>query len=60
MPHRFRVRQAVALAKVYGVREIFEVVRLLPEDPSGRPQYRLRAVIGGGERVAREDEIRPA
>ena len=43
MSHAFRVGQLVALAQTSRDRETYEVVQLMPETPSGEPQYRSRA-----------------
>ncbi len=60
MSHRFRLGQTV-VPTVY-VRElnaVYEVVRLLPEDVTGEPQYRLKNTTTGIELVSREQEMRP-
>ncbi len=60
MPHQFQLGQAV-LPTVY-VRQlnaVYEVVRLLPEDVTGAPQYRLKNTVTGVELMAREPEMRP-
>jgi ABC-type microcin C transport system duplicated ATPase subunit YejF len=36
----------------------YEIVRLLPETASGEPQYRLRKIPDGPERIAREHLLR--
>ncbi|KAA2235058.1 hypothetical protein [Salinarimonas soli] len=59
MPHRFQVGQTV-IPTVY-IREfdaVYEVVRLMPEDVTGEPQYRLKNVRTGIELVSREAEMR--
>jgi hypothetical protein len=57
--HRYRAGQTVTLApNRYGPNRHgrFEVTRLLPEE-HGINQYRLKSVVDGHERVAREDEL---
>jgi hypothetical protein len=46
-PHRFQDSSTQGL---------YTIVRLLPEEGSV-PQYRIKANIGGQERVAREDQL---
>ena len=60
MPHRFKTGQAVVLIRSFGPREVYEVVRHMPPNEAGDPQYRLRAIATGAERVAAERELRPA
>jgi hypothetical protein len=62
MSHKFKVRQMVRLkqpsisdARISSA-SIYEVVRLMPEDQTGEPAYRIRA--GTVERAVRESEIR--
>lgn len=63
MSHKFKVCQTVRLT---GFRmpdprsggEVYEVVRLLPEDQAGEPGYRIKA--GSIERAVREFEIAAA
>ena len=57
MSHKFKTKQTVALA--HGQREVYEIVRLMPETVSGEPQYRIENVTTATERVVREAEIRP-
>ena len=57
MSHKFQPKQTVALA--HGQREVYEIVRLMPETVSGEPQYRIKNVTTATERVVREAEIRP-
>jgi hypothetical protein len=54
MPHRYKPGQAVVLIRtpIDGTREVYEVVRHMPANESGDPQYRLRAIATGAERVA--------
>jgi len=54
--HKFKTKQTVALA--HGQREVYEIVRLMPETFSGEPQYRIKNVTTATERVVRETEIR--
>src|SRR3954452_9669728 len=42
MPHAFRVGQLVALAQTSRDPETYEVMQLMPETPSGEPQYRIK------------------
>jgi len=62
MSHQFKLKQSVALshsvALSQGQREIYEVVRLMPETVTGEPQYRVRSMVTGTERVVREAELR--
>jgi hypothetical protein len=60
MPHRYRVGQTVLpTAYVRELAAVYEVVRLLPEDMTSEPQYRLRSTTRGVEIVSRECEVRP-
>ena len=43
-----------AIAKTY------EVVQLMPETPSGEPQYRIKGLSSGIVRAVREAEIKPS
>jgi len=52
--HKFKPKQTVALA--HGQREVYEIVRLMPETVSGRSTV-LR--MWPPRRVVRESEIRP-
>src|SRR3954452_24322674 len=47
MPHAFRVGQLVALAQTSRDPETYEVVQLMPETPSGEPQYRIKGLSSG-------------
>jgi hypothetical protein len=61
MPHKFKTGQAVALIRtLFGPREVYETVRLMPPNEAGGPQYRLRTIATGAERVAAERDLRPA
>lgn len=61
MSHKFKVGQRVRQFKVgyaaakSDVGDLFDVVRLMPEDRSGEPLYRVKSTAG--ERVVREGEI---
>ncbi|MBM6595596.1 hypothetical protein [Microvirga pudoricolor] len=64
MSHKFAVRQLVRLKqpsisdkRVTGG-STYEVVRLMPEDQTGEPAYRIRS--GDSERAVRESEIASA
>jgi hypothetical protein len=62
MSHRYRLRQMVRLVRpvVTGNRVatngLFEITRLMPEDQSGEPSYRIKS-NDAGERAVRESEI---
>jgi hypothetical protein len=63
MSHKFKVQQLVRRngAKLVDSRtgsDVYEVVRLLPEDQAGEPGYRIRS--GPIERAVREFEIAAA
>jgi hypothetical protein len=62
MSHKFKLGQNVRqLGISYGGNKstivdcLYEVVRLMPDDRSGEPCYRIKSV--GGERAAREGEL---
>jgi len=60
MPHKLEIGQTV-ISTVY-IREfvaVYEVVRLMPEDVTGEPQYRLRNTTSGVEIVSRECGVTP-
>ena len=57
--HAFRVGQVVALAQTARDLETYEVVQLMPEAPSGEPQYRIKGLETGIVRAVREAEIKP-
>jgi hypothetical protein len=59
MPHAFRVGQLVAWAQMSRDREAYEVVQLMPETPSGEPQYRIKGLSSSIVRAVREAEIKP-
>lgn len=58
--HKFKLKQAVVPAH-WGRegRDVYEIIRLLPELPNGEPQYRIQGRDTKIERVVRESEIRP-
>ena len=61
MFHKFKIGQRVRRAQAsptderLGFGTISEVVRLMPDDPTGEPSYRIRS--GSAERAVRESEI---
>lgn len=61
MLHKFKVRQNVRMLRegfsdnLVSSAEIFEVVKLMPEDRAGEATYRIRS--RAGERAVREGEI---
>ena len=60
MPHQFNLHQLVRLTSTSSLARVsptglYEVIRLMPEDPTGVFSYRLKSPAG--ERVARESEI---
>jgi hypothetical protein len=61
MSHKFKLGQSVRqLGTSYAgnksiVDGLFEVVRLMPDDRSGEPTYRIKSA--SGERAVREDEL---
>jgi hypothetical protein len=62
MSHKFKLGQNVRqLGISYGGNKstlldgLYKVVRLMPDDGSGEPCYRIKSV--DGERAAREDEL---
>lgn len=61
MSHKFKIGQHVRqLGVSYAgnksiVDGLFEVVRLMPDDRSGEPTYRIKSA--SGERAVREDEL---
>ena len=57
--HAFRIGQLVGLAQTSRDREAYEVVQLMPETPSGEPQYRIKGLSSGIVRAVREAEIKP-
>ena len=62
MFHRYKVGQSVVLTWEAGSepRNVYEVIRCLPDLPDIEPLYRIRSTINRSERVVREGEIRPA
>jgi hypothetical protein len=61
MGHKFKIGQSV-VPTYSGIeqRDVYEIVRLMPELPNGERQYRVKAISSGTERIVREVEIRPA
>lgn len=63
MSHKFKIGQRVRQAQAGDAHAATatgpegEVVRLMPEDRTGEPSYRIRTTMG--ERAVREGEIRP-
>jgi hypothetical protein len=60
MSHKFKVGQRVCRPRHGhpgddGAGEVFEVLRLMPEDQTGEPSYRIRTQ--GGERAIRESDL---
>jgi hypothetical protein len=61
MPHKFKVRQIVRLARSsfsdarLSASDTYEVIRLMPADQTGEPSYRIKSEAG--ERAVRESEI---
>ncbi|MGT2477886.1 hypothetical protein ACU4GR_01125 [Methylobacterium oryzae CBMB20] len=61
MSHKFKVGQSVRrLGTSHAgnksiIEGLFEVVRLMPDDRSGEPTYRIKSA--SGERAVREDEL---
>ena len=61
MSHKFKLGQHVRQSKIgyaddkAAVGGVFEVVRLMPEDRTGEPFYRIKSDTG--ERAVREGEI---
>ncbi|KTS36836.1 hypothetical protein NS228_19980 [Methylobacterium indicum] len=61
MPYKFKLHQQVRMVRsgmsdaLASDIDVFEVVRLMPEDRSGEAAYRIRSMKG--ERAVRESEI---
>jgi len=61
MSHKFKLGQRVRRARIgyaddkSGSGDLSEIVRLMPEDQTGEPSYRIRS--GVIERAVREGEI---
>ncbi len=59
MAHKFRVNQKVRYLRSGPSRvsdnDTYEVIRLMPEDQSGEPAYRIKSRTG--ERAVRESEL---
>lgn len=59
--HKFKLKQAVIPARMEREgRDIYEIVRLLPELPNREPQCRIQGRDSKIERVVREGEIKAA
>jgi hypothetical protein len=57
---RFRVGQLVRLSEAPGAPDLYQVVHILEEHPSGDIQYRLRGIHVPNERHVCADRISPA
>lgn len=60
MTHKFKIGQRVCRPRPggpgdVGEAEVFEVLRLMPEDQTGEPSYRIRTKTG--ERAIREGDL---
>lgn len=60
MSHKFKIGQRVCRPQLgipgeAGEVEVFEVLRLMPEDQTGEPSYRIRTKTG--ERAIREGDL---
>jgi hypothetical protein len=60
MPHKFRLRELVRFAHFSRIDnrssgEVYEIIRLMPEDQTGEPTYRIKSAAS--ERAVRESEI---
>jgi hypothetical protein len=61
MAHKFKLGQRVRRERIgyadlkADPTDVFEIVRLVPEDQTGEPFYRIKS--GGAERAVREGEI---
>ncbi|MHB2210186.1 hypothetical protein [Methylobacterium sp. CM6257] len=60
MSHKFKIGQRVCRVHLglpgdKGAGEVFEILRLMPEDQTGEPSYRVRT--GAGERAVRESDL---
>ncbi|KAA0125266.1 hypothetical protein SAMN02799622_00121 [Methylobacterium sp. UNC378MF] len=60
MSHKFKIGQRVCRPQLgipgeTGEVEVFEVLRLMPEDQTGEPSYRIRTKTG--ERAIREGDL---
>jgi hypothetical protein len=59
--HKYTLGQSVHYSGEGGPHNVpgeYEIVRLLPEDAAGDPQYRLRRKPDGPERVVREHMVK--
>jgi hypothetical protein len=61
MPYTFQVGQVVRAIGRFrdrtGQEGVYEIVRLLPPDADGVPQYRIKSAAQGNERVVMQQEI---
>ena len=58
--HKFKLKQAVVPVRTEREgRDVYEIIRLMPDLPNGEPQYRIQGRESKIERVVRESEIRP-
>ena len=61
MSHKFKLGQRVRRSRIgyadskTDAGDVFEIVRLVPEDQTGEPFYRIKS--GASERAVREGEI---
>ncbi|AIQ93481.1 MULTISPECIES: hypothetical protein [Methylobacterium] len=60
MSHKFKIGQRVCRPRLgtpgeAGEVEVFEVLRLMPQDQTGEPSYRIRTKAG--ERAIREGDL---
>lgn len=60
MSHKFRLRDRVRFTTMSRLdsrtsADVYEVIRLLPDDASGEPTYRIKSTMV--ERAVRESEI---
>ena len=61
MSHKFKIGQRVRRTHLgfdkskNAPSEVFEILRLMPEDQTGEPSYRVRTDLG--ERAIRESEL---
>jgi hypothetical protein len=60
LAHKFEVGVVVAFRPIqrWLPSEDYTVVRHLPAGEDRRAQYRLKSIVSGQERVAREDQLR--
>jgi hypothetical protein len=61
MTHKFGIGQLVRpRERLLENTGIYEILRLLPCEPDGKPLYRVKAATGQLQRVVREADIVPA